>query len=94
MSEHKHVHNPAEMKKIINKVARASGHLEAVKRMLEKDEDCSDVLIQLAAVKGELNKITKDILKEHLNHCIVHAVEDNDEDALNRLNEAIEQLLK
>ena len=94
MSEHKHHHDPKEIKKVIDMFARTIGHLESVKKMVEKDEDCSDVLIQLAAVKGELNKISKDILKQHLNHCIVHAIEDNDQEALNKMNEAIEQLIK
>lgn len=94
MNKHTHKHDPAEIKKIINRLSRSIGHLEAVKAMVERDEDCSDVLIQLAAVRGELNKITKLILKEHLDHCIVHAIEDNDQEALDKMNDAIDKLIK
>ena len=52
---HSHTHDPAEMKKITNRLARSIGHLESVKRMIESGQDCSDVLIQLAAVKAEIN---------------------------------------
>ena len=70
---HTHTHDPAEVKKIANKLSRSVGHLNKVKTMVENNDDCSDVLIQLAAVKGELNKIGKDIIKQHLEHCLVHA---------------------
>ena len=48
---HGHVHDPEQTKKISNRLARAIGHLESIKKMVEDDRDCSEVLIQLAAVK-------------------------------------------
>ena len=68
---HSHTHSPAEMRKIVNRLSRSIGHLEAVKRMIENGQDCSDVLIQLAAVKAEINNAGKALLKENLEHCIV-----------------------
>lgn len=47
---HHHVHSEKEKKAVVNRLAKAIGHLEAVKRMVERDADCSEVLIQLAAV--------------------------------------------
>ena len=52
---HSHTHDPAEVKAISNRLAKAIGHLESVKRMVEDGRDCSDVLIQLAAVKAAIN---------------------------------------
>ncbi|MBR2067282.1 MAG: metal-sensing transcriptional repressor [Solobacterium sp.] len=89
-----HTHDPQETKKILNRLARSIGHLESVKNMVERDADCSDVLIQLAAVKGEINNISKLILKQHLDHCIVHAIEDHDHEAIEKMNDAINHLLK
>jgi DNA-binding FrmR family transcriptional regulator len=68
--------------------------MEAVKRMIEDGEDCSDVLIQLAAVKSAINNTGKLILKEHINHCIVDAVVHNDKAALEDLNNAIDKFMK
>jgi DNA-binding FrmR family transcriptional regulator len=82
------------MKAIINRLSRAIGHLEAVKKMVEDGEDCSEVLIQLAAVKSALNNTGKLILKEHINHCIVDAVQNNDINAIEDLNNAIDKFLK
>ena len=67
---HLHVHSAEEKKKVMNRLSRAIGHLEAVKRMVERDEDCSEVLIQLAAVRSAINNTGKVILKNHLDHCI------------------------
>lgn len=91
---HHHVHSAEEKKRVVNRLSRAIGHLEAVKRMVERDEDCSDVLIQLAAVRSAINNTGKVILKNHLNHCIVEAVEQNDLETIHALDEAIDKFIK
>ena len=90
---HTHTHDPQEVKAIVNRLAKAIGHLEAVKGMVENGRDCSEVLVQLAAVKAAVNT-GKLILKEHISHCIVHAVEQGDGKAIEDLNRAIDQFLK
>ncbi|MBP1581152.1 MAG: metal-sensing transcriptional repressor [Oscillospiraceae bacterium] len=87
-------HHHHDTKKIVNRLSRAIGHLEAVKKMIENDADCCDVLIQLAAVRSAVNNAGKEILKDHLNHCIVEAVESGDEKALVALNDAIDKFMK
>lgn len=91
---HSHTHSPAEMRKIVNRLSRSIGHLEAVKRMIENGQDCSDVLIQLAAVKAEINNAGKALLKEHLEHCIVEAVEEQDKESIEKVNKAIDQFIR
>lgn len=88
--ENKHTHAKA----IVNRLSRAIGHLEAVRRMVEAGEDCSAVLIQLSAVKSAVNNAGKEILKDHLEHCIVDAMESGDSQALSELNEAIDKFIK
>lgn len=91
---HTHIHSPEEKKAVVNRLSRAAGHLEAVKRMVENDADCSEVLIQLAAVRAAINNTGKLVLKNHINHCIVEAVEQNDMEALVKLNDAIDKFIK
>ena len=88
------MHSTAEKKAVINRLSKAIGHLEAVRRMVEKDEDCSEVLIQLAAVRSAINNTGKVVLKNHINHCIVEAVEEHDEEAIRMLNQAIDKFIK
>lgn len=91
---HIHHHSDLHKKEVSNRLARAIGHLQKVKQMVEDDEDCSDVLIQLAAVKSAINNTGKVILKDHMEHCIVHAVEDGDLQAIDELNAAIDKFMK
>ena len=91
---HRHVHSEEDKKAVLNRISRAAGHLEKVKNMVENDADCSDVLIQLAAVKSALNNTGKVILKNHIDHCIVDAVENDDTDAINALHDAIDKFIK
>jgi len=89
--EHAHGHTHTETKAVINRLSRAIGHLESVKRMVESGRDCTEVLIQLAAVRSALNSTAKVILKDHLEHC----VSDNEcgADQLEALNEAIDKFM-
>jgi len=87
--EHKHENTKA----VVNRLSRAIGHLEKVKQMVEEGRDCSEVLVQLAAVRSAINNTGKLILKDHLNHCIVHAVEEGDDQALADLNDAIDRFV-
>ena len=90
MKGHKH----PNQKQIINRMSRIIGHSEAIKRMLEEEKECSDILIQIAAVKSALNNVGKLILKDHINHCIVEAVENEDDSVLEKLDDAIDKFVK
>lgn len=87
-----HGHTHTQTKAVINRLSRAIGHLESVKRMVEDGRDCTEVLVQLAAVRSALNSTAKVILKDHLEHCINSAGE-GDLDQLQALNEAIDKFM-
>lgn len=91
---HGHVHSHTQTKVVLNRLSRLIGHLESVKRMVEDGRDCSEVLIQLAAVKSAVNNVGKLILRDHISHCIVDAVETGDEHTLEELNHAIDRFIK
>jgi len=87
MEKHEHT------KAVLNRMSRAIGHMNAVKAMIEEGRDCSDVLIQLSAIRSEIQSVSKVILKDHVEHCIVDAVREHDEDAIANLKGAIDKLL-
>lgn len=91
---HHHVHSAEEKKAVLNRLSRAIGHLQSIKTMVEEDRDCSEVLIQLSAVKSAVNNTGKLVLKEHIAHCIVEAIESGDEESLRQLNKAIDSFVK
>ncbi len=92
--EHGHVHSHTQTRAVVNRLARAIGHLERVKAMVEEGRDCSEVLIQLSAVRSAINNTGKIILKDHLEHCVTDAMETRDRVAIDELNRAIEQFVK
>lgn len=89
-----HTHGHQHTKNVLNRLSRASGHLDSVRRMVEDGRDCSEVLIQLTAVISALNNAGKVLLKDHINHCIVDAVESGDRTAIDNLTKAIDSFVK
>lgn len=89
---HGHVHE--NQKAVVNRLARAIGHMEKVKRMVEEGYDCSEVLVQLAAVRSAIDNTGKVILQDHMRHCMVEAVAEGDTDAIDDLCRAIDRYMK
>lgn len=91
---HGHVHTHQNTKAVLNRLSRAIGHLESIRRMVEDGRDCTEVLVQLAAVKSAINNTAKVVLQDHIEHCIVDAVAEGDTQALEELNKAIDRFMK
>ena len=89
---HGHVHENTQA--VLNRLSRAIGHLESVRKMVENGRAGSEVLIQIAAVRAAITNIGKVILQDHIQHCIVDAVEHDDEQALDALCQAIDKFVK
>lgn len=91
---HTHTHSHEHTKAVINRLSRAIGHLESIKKMVENGRDCSEVLIQLSAVKAAINNTGKVILQDHIQHCLVDAIESGDMKEIEELNKAIDRFIK
>lgn len=83
-----------QQKALVNRLAKAIGHTKSVKKMVESGRDCSEVLIQLSAVKSALNGAGKELLKEYLDESLRTAVEEKDPERLKELNRVIENFMK
>ena len=77
-------------KAILNRISRSTGHLKAVRRMVEDERDCSEVLIQLAAVKAELANTSKEILKRYVQDTIDDAVENKEPERIKEIGKAVD----
>ena len=89
-----HPHEHENTKAVLNRMSRAIGHMEAIKTMIADGRDCSEVLVQIAAVRSAINNIGKIILEDHINHCVVDAVETGNEQVLKDLKDAINKFVK
>lgn len=92
-NEHSHQHDQDAKRKQLNRIARATGHLNHVKLMIENDEDVSEILIQLSAVISALNGLGKEMINEHIVHCLSHAIENGDTKAIEDLKKAIDKFI-
>ena len=89
-----HPHHHDNTRAVLNRMSRAIGHMESIKTMIEDGRDCSEVLIQIAAVRSAINNIGKIILEDHIKHCVVDALETGDQKVLDDLDEAINKFVK
>lgn len=91
---HSHVHSEESLRRIVNRLSRVEGHIRGIKRMVQDSEPCPDVLVQLAAVRGALDRVARIILDEHLTECVARAAkEGNIETEIEELKAALDRFL-
>lgn len=91
---HVHVHDPESLKRIVNRLSRIEGHIRGIKTMVQESRPCPDVLIQVAAVRGALDRVARVILDEHLTECISRAAEvGNIDEEIAELKAALDRFL-
>ncbi len=93
-SAHPHVHSEESLRKIVNRLSRIEGHVRGIKTMVQHNSPCPDVLLQIAAVRGALDKVARIVLDEHLTECIARAAQEgNIEVELEQLKAALDRFL-
>ena len=76
----------AQKEEVIKRLRRIEGQIRGLQRMVEEDTYCVDVLIQIAAARAALKSVAMTILRGHLNHCVVRAIqEEHGEAAMDEL---------
>jgi DNA-binding FrmR family transcriptional regulator len=92
-----HIHDHQSKHALKVRMSRIVGHAESIQRMIEEDKDCSEVLIQIAAVRSALNNVGKILLSDHVDHCIRDAYDSNDPDKeilFTSLKDAIDKFVR
>jgi DNA-binding FrmR family transcriptional regulator len=91
---HPHVHSEESLKRVVNRLSRIEGHIRGIKTMVQENRACPDVLVQVAAVRGALDRVARMILDEHLTQCIARAAaEGNIETEIEELKAALDRFL-
>jgi DNA-binding FrmR family transcriptional regulator len=80
--------------RLLNRLSRIEGQVRGVARMVEEDRYCIDILTQIQAVRAALGKVESELLKDHLNHCIVAAIEGGDPEEQRRKAGELIQILE
>ncbi len=82
----KKTHRGEEEKRIINnRIGRIEGQLKGIKKMIQEDAYCNDVLIQLSAIENSVKSLSNHVLEEHLYSCVTRDLEDGKLDTIDEL---------
>lgn len=91
---HPHIHSEESLRRIVNRLSRIEGHIRGIKMMVQESRSCPDVLVQLAAVRGAIDRVSRIILDEHLTECVARAArEGNIEEEIDGLKAALDRFL-
>ena len=76
-----------DKKNLVNRINRISGQVDGVKKMIENDRYCTDILIQLASIEKSIKSLASIILDNHMHSCVVKGIKEGDE---SKIDEVIE----
>lgn len=86
--------SPQEYKKLINRLNRIEGQVRGVKRMVEEDAYCTDILVQVAAVNAALNSFNKELLANHIRTCVADDIREGNDETIEELVVTLQKLMK
>lgn len=93
-SAHPHFHSEESLRRIVNRLSRIEGHVRGIKTMVQQSTPCPDVLLQIAAVRGALDRVARIVLDEHLTECIGRAAQEGNIDVeIKQLKAALDRFL-
>lgn len=83
-----------EKKKLINRLSRIEGQIRGIRQMVEEDAYCVDILTQSAAAKAAFSAFNKELLRRHIEGCVVRDIRQGDDTVTDELIEIIGKLMK
>lgn len=83
-----------EYKDLINRLNRIEGQIRGIKKMVENDAYCTDILIQVSAVNAALNSFNKILLSNHIWTCVANDIRDGKEETIDELVTTLQKLMK
>ena len=91
--KHKH-REEKEYRSLVNRLNRIEGQIRGIKGMLENDDYCTDILIQVSAVSAALNAFNKELLSRHLHTCVAENIRKGDDSVIDELVVTLQKLMK
>ena len=83
-----------EYKDLLNRLSRIEGQVRGIKRMVEEDAYCTDILIQVSAVNAALNSFNKALLANHIRTCVAEDIRAGKEETIDELVATLQKLMK
>ena len=83
-----------EYRDLINRLSRIEGQVRGIKKMIENDAYCNDVLIQSAAVGAAINAFNRELLSNHIHSCVVRDIREGKDEVVDELMVTLQKLIK
>lgn len=83
-----------EYKDLIHRLNRIEGQIRGIKKMVEKEVYCTDILVQVAAANAALNSFNKVLLANHIKTCVIKDIREGREETVDELLETLQKLMK
>lgn len=83
-----------EQKKLVHRLNRIEGQIRGIRKMVENDAYCADILIQSAAVNAAVNAFNRELLANHIKGCVVRDIKDGKDEVIDELLTTLQKLMK
>lgn len=83
-----------ELKKLINRLNRIEGQIRGIKKMVEDDRYCIDIITQVSATNAALNAFNKELLAQHIKSCVVEDVQSGNTEKIDELCSTLQKIMK
>lgn len=83
-----------EYKKLLNRLNRIEGQIRGIKKMVETDAYCTDILVQVSAVNAALNSFNKELLASHIRTCVANDIRNGKDETIDELVVTLQKLMK
>ena len=93
-SDRHKVRSEKEYRDLMNRLSRIEGQVRGIRRMLEDDAYCIDILTQVSAANAALNSFSKTLLANHIRTCVAEDVREGHEEKLDELLKTLPKLMK
>lgn len=92
--ERKSHHSEEVKKNLVTRLNRVEGQIRGIKRLIENDTYCDDVITQISATQAALNSVAKILLEGHMKNCVVERIQEGDTEVLDEFLITIQKLMK
>ena len=90
----KKVRSEEEFRQLTNRLSRIEGQVRGIRRMVETDAYCTDILTQVSAVQAALNAFNRELLANHIRTCVTNDIRDGKTETIDELVQTLQKLMK
>ena len=88
------VRDDKEYKALINRLSRLEGQIRGIRKMLEEDAYCTDILVQVSAANSALNAFSRELLSDHIKTCVKNDIKNGKDETIDELLDTLKKLMK